>query len=141
MLEDKTSTQTIFCCRLPEVVFQNLLVVFRFHDFFDSDENPSSKRTETSPQHYTDNSIFHCGNGVLWVEHLSLLIPNIGNISMAKELYFCLIRPKDTFLVFFSRLSFKLQSSLEVSLLQKRSFSWSSTTQSIPARASSDRLH
>ncbi len=91
MLEDKTSTQTIFCCRLPEVVFQNLLVVFRFHDSFDPDKIPRSKCTETSPQHYTPTSMFHSGDGVLWVEHLSRLSPNIGSISMAKELYFCLI--------------------------------------------------
>ncbi len=83
----QTSTQTIFCCRLPEVVFQNLLVVFRFHESFDPDKIPSSKRTETSPQHYTPTSMFYSGDDVLWVEHLSLLSPKIGNISMAKELY------------------------------------------------------
>ncbi len=40
MLEDKTSTQTIFCCRFPEVVFQNLLVGFRFHNSFPSSNAP-----------------------------------------------------------------------------------------------------
>ncbi len=62
MLEDKTLTQTIFCSRLPEVVFQNLLVVFHFHDSFDPDEIPSSKCTETSRQHYTPTSMFHSGD-------------------------------------------------------------------------------
>ncbi len=112
MLEDKTSTQTIFCCRLSEVVFQNLLIVFRFYDSFDHDKIPSSKRTETSPQHYTPTSMFHSGDGVLWAEHLSLLTPNIGNISMAKELYFCLIWPKDTFLVCIIFLQVVLQTSV-----------------------------
>ncbi len=37
MLEDKTSTQTIFCCRFPENFdFLNLLVGFRFHNSFPS---------------------------------------------------------------------------------------------------------
>ncbi len=63
MLEDKSSTQTIFCCRLPEAVFQNLLVVFHFHDSFDPDEIPSTKHLHVS------------GDGVLWDEHLSLLTP------------------------------------------------------------------
>lgn len=60
----------------------------------------------------------HCR---VWVEGLSLLSPNIGNISMARELCFCHIWPKDKFpvCITFSRLSFKLQCSLEVSLLQK----------------------
>ncbi len=56
-------------------VFQNLLVVCHFQDSFDPDEIPSTKHTETSPQHYTPTSMFHSGNGVLWDEHLSLLTP------------------------------------------------------------------
>ncbi len=43
--------------------------------------------------------MFHSGDSVLWVEHLCLLTPNIGNISIAKLLYFCLIWPKNIFLV------------------------------------------
>ncbi len=83
MLEDKMSTQTMFCCTLPKFVSKSSCSL---PDSFDPDEIPSSKRTETSPQHYTPTSMFHCGNGVLWVERLSLLSPSIGNITMAKEL-------------------------------------------------------
>ncbi len=71
--------------------------------------------------------MFHSWDDVLWVEHLSLLSPNIGNITKAKELYFVSSDQRTCFqyVFFFSRLSFKLGSSLEVSLLQKINFSWS----------------
>ncbi len=87
-------------------------------------------------------SIFYSGDRFLWVEHLSLLTPNIGNIYLAKELYFYLIWLKDMLPVYIVVLQVVLQPSvLEVFLLQKRSFSWSATSQSNLVRASRVRLH
>ena len=61
------------------------------HDSFNLDEIPSSRPPEASPQHDPPTTMFISGDGGLWVLHLSLLSPNISNVSMAKELLFGLI--------------------------------------------------
>ncbi len=88
MLEDKTSTQPKFCCRLPEVVFQNLLVVMIAFFLI-----PLSLTRFPVP-----NALKHPHSIILPHLHISLwercslcwaiylLSPNIGNISVAKEL-------------------------------------------------------
>lgn len=41
--------------------------ILRFHDFFNRDKIPSSRRTEVSPHHFTATTVFDCGSGVLWL--------------------------------------------------------------------------
>ena len=86
MLEDKATTQTQFCCSLLEVFFKNLHVSFFLHGSFHLDKTSSSRCTEASLKHNTPTTMFHSGDSVLWVISLTLLSPNISNVSMAKEL-------------------------------------------------------
>ena len=71
--------------------------------------------------------MFHCSNSVLWTIGLSLFSPNIGDISMAEQLKFRLIRPHNSLPIsrFLKVVFSKLKSGLQVSLLQKWRSSWS----------------
>lgn len=76
-------TQTQFCRWLIEVFFQNLLISFFLHHSFHPEVIPRSRHTKASP-HYILTAMFPHQDGVLLV--LSLLFPNISNVSVAKEL-------------------------------------------------------
>ncbi len=125
MLEDKTSTQTMFCCRLPEVIFQNLLVVFRLHDSLTLMRFPVPNALKHPHSIilplpcFTLETFWKC---VLWVEHLNSFSKHRQHLYGQRALFlFHLTKGhvSSMYSFFFSKLSFKLQSSLEVSLLQK----------------------
>ena len=47
------------------------------------------------PQHDAATPVFHIWDGVLWLASLRLFTPNIRMVIMAKQFYFCFIRPND----------------------------------------------
>ena len=58
---------------------------------------PQSLLQQSTPQHDADTPVLHGWDGVLQLASLPLFPPNIMMVIMAKQFYFCLIKP-ETFL-------------------------------------------
>jgi hypothetical protein len=55
----------------------------------------SASCSKAPPQHDADTPVLHGWNGVLRLESQPLFLPNITMVIMAKQFYFCFIRPED----------------------------------------------
>ena len=51
--------------------------------------------SKASPQHDAATPVLHGWDGVLWLASLPLFPPTIMMVIMAKQFYFCFIRPED----------------------------------------------
>ena len=81
------------CCL--EMLLQHIHIIVLSHDsiYFVKCTRPSCSKTP--PQHDTATSMLHDWNGVLQLASLPFFPPNITMVIMAKQFYFCFIRPED----------------------------------------------
>ncbi len=136
----------MFCCRLPEVVFQNLLVVFRFHDSLTLMRFPVPNALKHPHSIilplpcFTLETFWKC---VLWVEHLNSFSKHRQHLYGQRALFlFHLTKGHVSSMYSFFSPSCPSNFSLAWRCLFFRSgfFSWSATLQSIPVLASTDHL-
>lgn len=113
-----TTTQTQICWWLLEVFFQNILI---FHDSFYFDKSPRYRYTKASPQHNPPTIVFH------FMLHASAFFFQTSPRPNSYSFVLCDQVTRFKYVQSFSRLSFILQSGMNVSLLLKLSFSCSGT--------------
>ena len=79
------------------MLLQYIHIIFLPHDaiYFVKCTSPSCSKTP--PHHDAATPVLHGWDGVLWLASLPLFPPNITMVIMAKQLYFCFIRPEDIF--------------------------------------------
>ena len=77
------------------MLFQFIHIIFLHHDaiYFVKCTSPSCSKAP--PQHDAATPVLHGWDGVLWLASLPLFPPNITMVIMAKQFYFCFIRPDD----------------------------------------------
>ena len=68
--------------------------IFLPHDaiYFVKCTSPSCSKAP--PKHYAATPVHHCWDGILRLASLRLFPPNITMVIMAKQFYFCFIRPE-----------------------------------------------
>ena len=77
------------------MLLQYIHIIFRPHDaiYFVKCTSPSCSKAP--PQHDAATPVLHGWDGVLWLASLPLFPPIITMVIMAKQFYFCFIRPED----------------------------------------------
>ena len=77
------------------MLLQYIHIIFLSHVaiYFVKCTSPSCSKAH--PQHDATTPVLHGWDGVLWLASLPLPPPNITMIIIAKQFYFCLIRPED----------------------------------------------
>ena len=77
------------------MLLQNTHITFLPHDDIYFVKWTSPYCSKAPPQHDAATPVLHGWDGVLWLASLPLFPPNITMVIMAKQLYFCFIRPED----------------------------------------------
>ena len=78
-----------------EMLLQYIHTIFLPHAAIYFVKCPSPSCSKTPPQHDAATPVLHGWDGVLRLASLNLFPPNITMVIMAKQFYFCVIRPED----------------------------------------------
>jgi hypothetical protein len=79
------------------MLLQYIHKMFLPHDAIYFVKCTSRSCSKASPQHNAATPMLHGWDGVLRLASLSLFPPNITMVVMAKQFYFCFIRPKEIY--------------------------------------------
>ena len=76
---------------LPQYIY----IIFLPHDVIYFVKCTNTSCSNVPPQHDAITPMLHSWDGVLRLASLPLFSPNITMVIMAKQIYFCFIRPED----------------------------------------------
>ena len=94
-LEDPFATKLELPGWCLEMLLQYIHIIFLPHDAIYFVKCTSTSCSKAPTQHDAATPVLHSWDGILWLASLPLFPPNITMVIMAKQLYFCFIRPED----------------------------------------------
>ena len=79
------------------MLLQYLHIIVPPHDAIYFVKCTSLSCSKATPLHDAATPLLHGWDSVLWLASIPIFPPNITMVIMAKEFYFCFIRPEDIF--------------------------------------------